>query len=293
MNKPIRKSFFNDPMFPFEMVYQDRKAPQHELPEHIHDRYELVYVYEGRGTFFLNHGFYDMHEGDLFIIPGNTIHRAFPDAEFPVTSTAIFFSPSLVQLSPLGDTYSNLHSFDLAKKRSRYKLHIPEAIRVQFLSIVEQIKTELLEKKIGYKHAVCLHLQNLLLQTNRLSSLTQADIMNTVPMIPEWMQNLLQYIDSHHTNNDLRLSVLAERVSVSAAHLSRAFKQLTGMNVTDYVNAKRIVNAKELLLTTDDPVELIARSCGYESLPHFHRLFKLLTGVTPASYRRIGGNIAP
>lgn len=286
MNQPIRKSFFIDSMFPFKMAYQDRKSPQHELPEHIHDHYELVYVYEGKGTFFLNHGFYDMNEGDLFIIPVNTIHRAFPDAELPVTSTALFFSPSLVQLSPLGDTYSNLYSFDLARKRRRYKLHIPEDLRIQFLSIIEQIKMELQEKKIGYKHAICLHLQNLLLQTNRLSFLTQADIIDTVPIIPEWMQNLLHYIDSHHTENDLRLSALAERVSVSAAHLSRVFKQFTGMNVTDYVNAKRIVNAKELLLTTDIPVELIARSCGYESLSHFHRLFKLLTGVTPGAYRR-------
>ena len=58
------------------------------------------------------------------------------------------------------------------------------------------------------------------------------------------------------------------------------------MNVTDYVNAKRIVLAKEQLLGSDDNVSLIAERCGFESLPHFHRVFKKLTGTTPASYRR-------
>jgi AraC-like DNA-binding protein len=100
------------------------------------------------------------------------------------------------------------------------------------------------------------------------------------------MQPILQYIDLHHTEPGLSLSDLAARVAVSSAHFSRVFKQLTGMNVTDYVNAKRIVTAKELLATTPGGIERIAERCGFESLPHFHRLFKKLAGTTPGAYRR-------
>jgi AraC-like DNA-binding protein len=58
------------------------------------------------------------------------------------------------------------------------------------------------------------------------------------------------------------------------------------MNVTDYVNAKRISLAKERLLESDDSVSLIAERCGFESLPHFHRIFKKITGQTPGAYKR-------
>ncbi|WP_208607747.1 AraC family transcriptional regulator [Paenibacillus pectinilyticus] len=286
MEQPLRKSFFNDPMFPFEMVYRDRKSPQHELPEHLHDRYELVYIYEGRGTFLLNHNFYDMSEGDLFVIPGNTIHRAFPDTEVPVLSTALFFSPSLVRIPSLGDTHFILSSFEWARKRRKYKVNIPEALRGTFMSIIEQIKMELEDRKSGYKHAICLQLQFLLLQLNRLMSQVQSETEDPVHSVPQWMQSLLLFIDLHHTENDLCLTTLSKRASVSTSHLSRAFKQYTGISVIDYVNAKRIANTKEMLLTSDSSLEIIAQKCGFESLSHFHRLFKLLTGVTPGAYRR-------
>jgi AraC-like DNA-binding protein len=290
MQHPVRKSFFDDPLFPFHIAYKDRKPPQLELPEHLHDRFELVYIYGGRGTFFLNRTFYDMSEGDLFIIPGNTIHRAFPSPEDPVTSTAVFFSPSLVPFGPLGEPYSNLHCFDVARKRKRYKLAVPADSRRQFEQELASIQNELQSKPLGYRHAVCLHIHRLLLHINRLSAPGEAADTTDIQVGPGWMQPILQHIDLHHTEPRLSLSELAARVSVSAAHFSRVFKQLTGMNVTDYVNAKRIVTAKELLLTTAFGVDQIAGQCGYESLPHFHRLFKKLTGTTPGAYRRGGGD---
>lgn len=57
------------------------------------------------------------------------------------------------------------------------------------------------------------------------------------------------------------------------------------MNVTDYVGAKRLVAAKERLLSTDDNVEAIANDCGFLGLPHFYQAFKKLTGMTPRGYR--------
>ncbi|MGP3786331.1 cupin domain-containing protein [Paenibacillus sp. 1A_MP2] len=72
------------------------QVPQNELPDHLHDWHEIIYVYRGKGTIFIDTGLEDMQEGDLFIIPGSTVHRALPDAGNPVTSSALFFSPGLL-----------------------------------------------------------------------------------------------------------------------------------------------------------------------------------------------------
>jgi AraC-like DNA-binding protein len=284
--KPVRKSFFEDPLFPFDIVYRDTKSPQSELPEHLHDRFELVYIYKGKGTFFINRTFYEMNAGDLFLIPGDTIHRSLPDESDPITSTAVFFAPALVQPDSLGDAYSSLHIFELARKRKHYKLETAAALREQTEAALQDIHEELQSRKTGYRHAVRLQLQQQLLRLNRLALSDASGSTADIQVGPVWMKQILQYIDHHHYEPGLGLSALADRVSVTAAHFSRVFKQLTGMNVTVYVNAKRIVRAKELLLGTNESVDRVAESCGFDSLPHFHRVFKVLTGLTPGAYRR-------
>jgi AraC-like DNA-binding protein len=80
----------------------------------------------------------------------------------------------------------------------------------------------------------------------------------------------LQYIDKN-PRADLRLSALCKYVSISPAHFSRTFKQFVGLNVTDFVVAKRIALAKERMLLTDDSIQQIAFGCGFESLPYFYK----------------------
>jgi AraC-like DNA-binding protein len=282
---PYRKRFDANTPFPFECVYRDTKSAQNELPDHFHDWYELVYIYSGRGTFFIDQTFYDAAPGDIFLIPGNTIHRSFPDPEDPKTSTALFFNASLVHSSPLGDAFSYLRCFEQAKRRKAYKL--PAALtadKQQIIDFIDRIHDEETDKLPGYRQAVLLHLQQLLLLLGRiLNPSEEAQPIST--SAPRWMTATLTYIDEH-PGSPLGLSLLAKRASVTPAHFSRVFKKLTGMNVTEYVTTKRIIRAKELLMESDTNIAGIAEQCGFESLPHFHRMFKKLTGMTPSQYKR-------
>ncbi|NQX59641.1 helix-turn-helix domain-containing protein [Paenibacillus qinlingensis] len=286
MQKPLMKNFINDPLLPFDIVFKDKKTPNRELPEHFHDRFELVYVYSGIGTFFLNQMLYEMNEGDLFIIPGNTIHQALPDSESPVTATAVFFDPQLIAHYSSADSFTNMQVFDLARKNKSYKLVVPATIRPLLEEKLKQMHDELEQHEAGFRYAVQLNLNSLLIIINRLILKESHHQLATSDVGPSWLRNILQHLDQFHTDQTAGLSYLAKHTSVSAAHLSRAFKQLTGMNITDYVNAKRISTAKELLLTTDLGIDTIAHNCGYESLPYFHKLFKKFTGVTPGLYRK-------
>jgi transcriptional regulator GlxA family with amidase domain len=66
----------------------------------------------------------------------------------------------------------------------------------------------------------------------------------------------------------------------------RRFRQATGMTPLDYVHTLRLEEAKQMLETTNDPVEAIAREVGYEDASFFGRLFKRKAALTPAQYRR-------
>ncbi len=281
--KPIRKPFRLDPTFPFDIVYEQLRTKQSELPEHLHDLYEMVYVHRGQGTIFIDNAFYEQKPGDLFLIPGNTIHCAFPDASDPTVSTAVFFAPALIRSEGFDDGYAPLRSFEIALRRRRFKLTISEDLRERTVSILQAIHSETTGRRIGYRHAVRSHLQQLLIQVNRLDSSEPMDNAKT-RIGPHWMLDAMRAIDEDPVHAG-GLSELSSQAGVTAEHFSRMFKQLTGMNLIDYVTAKRIVRVKELLLSANDNVESVALACGFRSLPHFYSTFKKLTGMTPRAYR--------
>lgn len=283
--KPLRKPFKPASPFMFDIAYRETKSSQTELPEHFHDCYEIVYIHDGGGTFFIDQTLYDVKPGDLFLIPGDTIHRALPEEDDSVIATAIYFSPMLIPPNVYGDGFSFLDVFEHCKQNKQYQLDT-RTYRDIVEQQLERIYEELSEKQTGCRQAVQLVLQHLLLELARRTSPSTA--MESVPAayVWPWVGQALQYIEEH-LFADIHLPQLAREAAVSPSHFSRVFKQLTGMNVTEYILTKRILSAKELLTRTDDKISDIAAQCGFESLPYFHKKFKAVTGSTPSRFRRL------
>lgn len=282
--KPIRKPFYGDPLFPFELVYKTAKNQDNELPDHIHDRYELVYIHQGNGIFFIDNTWYEQQPGDLFVIPGNTIHHSLPDHHNPIVSSAIFFAPALISRTTLDDSYSHLLCFEIARQQSSYRLTLPEHLKLQTEEALALMSEELNTRSIGYRESALISLNQLLLRYNRHLMVSIHTHPKSPRIAPSWMMKALSKIDEH-PECECSLASLAADANVSAPHFSRLFKKLTSMNITSYINAKRIIKAKELLLETEDNVSLISESCGFDTPTHFYRVFKTLTGTTPNMYR--------
>ena len=79
---------------------------------------------------------------------------------------------------------------------------------------------------------------------------------------------------------------MAAQSGLASRTFKRRFKAATGYAPLDYVQMLRIEEAKQMLETTEDPIDRIARDVGYEDPTSFRRLFKRVAGVTPGRYRR-------
>ncbi|MEF3306144.1 AraC family transcriptional regulator [Paenibacillus sp. GYB003] len=85
-------------------------------------------------------------------------------------------------------------------------------------------------------------------------------------------------------STDVSLELYADRFGVSPFKLSRAFKQVTGVNFIDYLTGLRIEKCKELLVTTDMKIADIAETLRYQP-SYLIRLFKKSTEMTPGQFR--------
>lgn len=96
----------------------------------------------------------------------------------------------------------------------------------------------------------------------------------------------VKYLVHQNYAESLSLSELAASVFTNPSYLSRVFKEETGIPLSHYINHVRIQKARELLEDTEELIIDIAVACGYNYIPHFNRVFKELTGMTPGAYRK-------
>ena len=95
-------------------------------------------------------------------------------------------------------------------------------------------------------------------------------------------------IDHIHERLDAELSLdhLAAVAHMSPYHFARLFKNSTGLPPHQYVIARRVERAKELLRDRGPlPLAEVAAEAGFSSQSHFTRHFKRIVGVTPQRFR--------
>ena len=79
---------------------------------------------------------------------------------------------------------------------------------------------------------------------------------------------------------------LAKRCAVSESALYAAFKKSSDRSILEFRRDTVMERAKELLISTDDPVEEISRRLAFSSGAYFRKCFKERFGVSPRALRK-------
>ncbi|MBM3847726.1 MAG: helix-turn-helix domain-containing protein [Verrucomicrobia bacterium] len=120
---------------------------------------------------------------------------------------------------------------------------------------------------------------------DHLSIKTNQIVLRNNQSEPPVVTHAKKYIEEH-CSEDLTLGKVAAAVHASLFYFCKIFHRATGLRFTEYVSRVRVERAKQLLLNPNLRISEAAYQVGFQSLTHFNRVFKSLTGLSPTEYRR-------
>ena len=103
-------------------------------------------------------------------------------------------------------------------------------------------------------------------------------------LAPNLRRQLVDYIEAH-LDQPMTLGELALRCNLSEYHFARMFRASFGLPPHQYLLARRLHRACQLLRLGVMPLGEIALVCGFASASHFSNRFRQAIGATPGEYR--------
>lgn len=103
------------------------------------------------------------------------------------------------------------------------------------------------------------------------------------------IQIIVDEIDAsirHHHNEALTLRFLSRKLGYSEYHITRKFKEISGMHFRDYLRLRKLAFALKEVRDSEKSILDIAFDYGFSSHEAFTRAFKKAYGVAPSKYRK-------
>lgn len=99
------------------------------------------------------------------------------------------------------------------------------------------------------------------------------------------VEDVKQYLTAH-VDRTIPLDMLEARFGVSRRHISRLFREFTGLSIGEFQQRARLDRARELLGATDLPVGEIAFRVGFDSGAALAHAMRRADGRSPSDVRK-------
>jgi AraC family transcriptional regulator len=106
---------------------------------------------------------------------------------------------------------------------------------------------------------------------------------------PAWLDQVAELLRARFAEPP-QLAEIARAVERHPMHIAREFRRYYRMTMGEFVRQQRIHCASERLAQSEAPLIEIALEAGFAHQAHFTTVFKRLTGLTPAQYRKLASS---
>lgn len=247
---------------------------------HLHEFAEILLLVKGSLMHEVNGNHHVLSPGSLVFVRPYDIHRL-----QPVNSARAVFASLMISSAALRDLMAYLAAPVIANRFNT----VPEApcVLLEFdearalMLQMESISTEqALNPENSTPMARALAAQLFARYLGR-SEATQ----DAAHMPPGWLTKLREEAEGW---DDLRHAVqrIHDHSLCHSCHLCKTFRKYYNETPTDFLNRLRLRRAARLLSEPGTKIVAVAAELGFNSVSHFHHLFRRCFGLTPAEYRR-------
>lgn len=94
-------------------------------------------------------------------------------------------------------------------------------------------------------------------------------------------ERVLRFVNRHAREPSLDANAIAAGCGISRRTFYRSVESVTGL-----IRDQRVAFARQMLRSNPScSLDVVARHCGFAGVAQFHRAFRTVTGMTPATYR--------
>ena len=263
-------SFAKETLFYIQEIGKLKSLKSHTSKREALDSFLFIIVVSGSGTFIYKGKIYALKSGDHLFI----------DCKKPYSHESTDSDPwELMWVHFNGILMKQYYLYFFNKTSSIvFRPEDPS----EFNTILEDLMMLVIKKSTDSELLASHHLNTLVTRvlTNNTDQLA-SDIDTTTDKI----QQIKVFLDENYQKK-IPLDMIAGEFYISKYHMSREFKKAYGITIANYIIAKRITYAKELLRFTDMQIEEIGRSCGIEDNSYFNKVFRKYEGMTASDYRK-------
>lgn len=230
---------------------------------------------------------YDFQEGCMvFSKPGQVMTFEAP-GQIESGGWTLIFHPDLIRRSSL---VKNIEHYTFFSYDTYEALHLSDDEKKNLTILVRKIEKE-------YQQNIDRHSQKLIVSTIELildycyryydrqfytrTNLNKDKITKFEHVLTQYYQDKKQDAAGIPT-----VKYCGELLNMSPNYLSDMIKKETGQSAQQHIQEFIIERAKNLLLSTNNPITQIAYDLGFEYPQHFSKLFKNKTGLSPNSFRK-------
>ena len=255
----------------------------------------MVYVISGQGIHKLSRAgeketlSCGILYGDIFLLRPGDVHTFICCSNLKIHN--ILFMPSVIDDSA-GElrTLPGLQAIYGKIDAPSLKLHFDADAKIAFEFQAQKLATELSLKKPGYRLAAKAELLELLVMLGRLAPIPlekDGSSCDSEGLFRAHLVNKAICLMEANLAKGISIDELASKLRMSPSHLTRTFKELSGLPPCEYMIRLRLEKSKAMLLVTDLPIANIAFLNGFCDASYMTKLFKKLEGCTPNEFRRM------
>ena len=273
MEQYAKRGYLNSEFRLFHLT--DRET--HEVEYHYHDFDKITIFIKGKVTYMVEGKSYDLLPYDIVLVKHNDIHRLTVDNSEVYERIIVYISPNFMNAYQTAD-YDLSYCFQKAEEEHSNVLRIPSLEKSSLFRSITRLEHSFSDEGYAaglYRQVLFLEFMihlNRAVQKNRLEYLDTNDCNMKIV-------DILYYINEHITD-ELTIDHIADTFYVSKYYMMRLFKQETGYTIGTYISQKRLLLAKELLLS-GVPSTQVCFDCGYKDYSTFSRAYRKLFGESP------------